>query len=62
MDLGIVSQELMRALKHEKTVANKRLAFTGQEYSQLYLFIGAEPKRRRIPASPGIAPACGNMC
>jgi hypothetical protein len=39
MDIGAVSQELMRALKHEKTVVNKRSAFTGQEYRRLYLFM-----------------------
>jgi integrase len=49
MDLGIVSQELMRALKHEKTVVNKRPAFTGQEYRQLYLFMRGWAKKAKNP-------------
>jgi integrase len=49
MDIGAVSQELMRALKHEKTVVNKRPAFTGQEYRQLYLFMRGWAKKSKNP-------------
>ena len=49
MDIGVVSQELMRALKHEKYTVNKRPAFTGQEYRQLYLFMRGWWKKTNNP-------------
>jgi integrase len=49
MDMGVVSQELMRALKHDKTMVNKRPAFTSLEYRQLYLFMRGWAKKSNNP-------------
>ena len=49
MDIGVVSQELLRALKHDKITVNKRPAFTGQEYRQLYLFMRGWAKKTNNP-------------
>ena len=49
MDLGIVSHELMRALKHDRATVNKRPAFTGSEYRQLYLFMRKWVKQNKHP-------------
>ncbi|GLI94386.1 tyrosine-type recombinase/integrase [Methylocystis echinoides] len=39
VDLGVVPQNLIPALKHDKTKINKRPAFTADEYRQLWLFM-----------------------